>query len=192
MGGMAAYTVVLDAECPLSDCRHRPDLSAGGHEAVSRQMERQHRGGSRQEPGGEAAGAGGQDTGPIREAMRRAIPDCIIGHFDHITDKLRLPDPDDRHVLAAAIVGHADAIVTFNLKDFPTDYVRQFGIEVLHPDDFVMNQVDLNQVACLAAIKAMRAGWNSPAYTAMQLVELYSSRPDPDEHDFLRSAIKLI
>lgn len=120
-------------------------------------------------------------------AMRGAIPDCIIGHFDHITDKLRLPDPDDRHVLAAAIAGHADAIVTFNLKDFPTDYVRQFGIEVLHPDDFVMNQV-----ACLAAIKAMRAGWNSPAYTAMQLVEFYSRIGLTQTSDFLRSAIKLI
>lgn len=125
-------------------------------------------------------------------AMRRAIPDCIIGHFDHLIDKLRLPDPDDRHVLAAAIVGHADAIVTFNLKDFPTDYVRQFGIEVLHPDDFVMNQVDLNQVACLAAIKAMRAGWNSPAYTAMQLVEFYARIGLTQTSDFLRSAIKLI
>lgn len=125
-------------------------------------------------------------------AMRRAIPDCIIGHFDHLIDKLRLPDPDDRHVLAAAIVGHADAIVTFNLKDFPTDYVRQFGIDVLHPDDFVMNQIDLDQVACLAAIKAMRAGWNSPAYTAMQLVEFYSRIGLTQTSDFLRSAIKLI
>jgi hypothetical protein len=124
--------------------------------------------------------------------MRRSIPDCIIGHFDHITDNLLLPDPDDRHVLAAAIVGHADAIVTFNLKDIPTDYVRQFGIEILHPDDFVMNQIDLNQVACLAAIKAMRAGWNSPAYTAMQLVEFYARIGLTQTSDFLRAAIKLI
>lgn len=32
-------------------------------------------------------------------AMRRAIPDCIICNFDHIIDSLRLPDPNDRHVL---------------------------------------------------------------------------------------------
>lgn len=125
-------------------------------------------------------------------AMRRAIPDCIIGRFDHLIDNLQLPDPDDRHVLAAAIVGHADAIVTFNLKDFPTAYVRQYGIEVLHPDDFVMNQIDLDQVACLAAIKAMRAGWNSPAYTAMQLVEFYARIGLTQTSDFLRLAIKLI
>jgi predicted nucleic acid-binding protein len=126
------------------------------------------------------------------EAMRRAIPDCIIGHFDHIIESLQLPDPDDRHVLAAAIVGHADAIVTFNLKDFPVNYVSQFGIEVLHPDDFVMNQIDLNQVACLGAIKAMRAGWNSPAYTAKQLADFYSRIGLTQTSDFLRSAIKLI
>ena len=49
------------------------------------------------------------------------------------------PDPDDRHVVAAAIVGHANAIVTFNTKDFPATVLQPYGIEVLHPDEFMMN-----------------------------------------------------
>ena len=49
------------------------------------------------------------------------------------------PEPDDRHVVAAAIVGHANAIVTFNTKDFPTAVLVPYGIEVQHPDEFLMN-----------------------------------------------------
>jgi predicted nucleic acid-binding protein len=71
-------------------------------------------------------------------AMRNAIPDCMIENYQPLIDSLKLPDPNDRHVLAAAIVGHADAIVTFNLKDFPQRTVSKFNIEVIHLDDFVI------------------------------------------------------
>jgi hypothetical protein len=46
--------------------------------------------------------------------MNRAVPDCL-GHW---VEELRLPDADDRHVLAAAIRGGAPAIVTLDLKNF--------------------------------------------------------------------------
>ncbi|BDT70281.1 hypothetical protein os1_44740 [Comamonadaceae bacterium OS-1] len=51
--------------------------------------------------------------------MNSSVPDCLVTHYEKLAESLELPDPDDRHVLAAAIVGHADAIVTFNTKDFP-------------------------------------------------------------------------
>ena len=56
----------------------------------------------------------GSDTANKDKArvMREAIPDCLVVGYERFIDCLDLPDPDDRHVLAAAIVGHADAIVT--------------------------------------------------------------------------------
>lgn len=70
-----------------------------------------------------------------------------------------LPDKDDRHVLATAIAGHADCIVTFNLKDFPAEALARHDIEALHPDDFIMNQLQLHQLTALTAVKKMRSRW---------------------------------
>jgi predicted nucleic acid-binding protein len=61
-----------------------------------------------------------------RELMNASVPDCrVTGHMPLIGG-LTLPDPDDRHVLAAAIVAGAQVIVTFNLKDFPRDLLTPF------------------------------------------------------------------
>ena len=65
--------------------------------------------------------------------MNTAIRDSIIENFEQLIDTLALPDPDDRHVLAAAIAGQAATIVTFNIKDFPTTC----GVPAIHPDDFI-------------------------------------------------------
>lgn len=89
--------------------------------------------------------------------MNRIIPDCLIENYEALIDGLALPDAGDRHVLAAAITGHVDAIVTFNLKDFPGEVLARYNIEAQHPDDFVLNQLELRQIDALAAIKAMRA-----------------------------------
>ncbi|SDY70170.1 PIN domain-containing protein [Variovorax sp. YR634] len=68
----------------------------------------------------------------------------------------QVSDPEDRHVLAAAISGHVDAIVTWNEKDFPREVLDPFGIEVQTPDEFVLNQLMLEKLTALAALKRMR------------------------------------
>jgi hypothetical protein len=105
---------------------------------------------------------------------------------------LHLPDPDDRHVLAAAIAGHADAIVTFNLRDFPADALVTHGIEAQHPDDFVLNQFELSPINALAAIKAMRARLRNPPRTAEELISILESRQLPQSAAWLRQAAALI
>ena len=94
--------------------------------------------------------------------MNRIVPDCLIENYEALIDGLELPDAEDRHVLAAAITGHVDAIVTFNLKDFPGDVLGRYNIEAQHPDEFVLNQLELRQIDALAAIKAMRARLRRP------------------------------
>ena len=74
-------------------------------------------------------------------------------NYESLIPTITLPDQNDRHVVAAAILGHADAIVTSNLKHFPADALAPYGIEAQHPDDFIMNQLRLNDFRGLAAIK---------------------------------------
>ena len=78
------------------------------------------------------------------EQMREAIPDCLIVDYELLIPSLTLPDKNDRHVLAAAIRGNADSIVSLNTKDFPLNVLSQFDIEIQTPDQFVLNQIMLS------------------------------------------------
>jgi predicted nucleic acid-binding protein len=51
--------------------------------------------------------------------VNQSVDDCLISGYEELIPTLQLPDPDDRHVLAAAIAGRADLIITLNLSDFP-------------------------------------------------------------------------
>src|SRR5690606_37605903 len=73
-----------------------------------------------------------------KQAMNLAFPDATVKNFYSLTEKLRLPDADDRHVLAAAIRAKANLIVTFNVKDFPQKHLAQFSVHAIHPDDFIL------------------------------------------------------
>lgn len=99
------------------------------------------------------------------QQMHRVVRDWRVFNYESLIEALELPDVDDRHVLAAAIRGHADCIVTFNLQDFPVDYLATFDIEVIHPDDFCFLQLELHEVNALKAFKAMRMRLRNPPMT---------------------------
>ena len=128
----------------------------------------------------------------LADCMEEAIPDCLVTGYEGLIEGLHLPDSDDRHVLAAAIVGHADAIVTFNQKDFPQEVMDSFGIELQTPDEFVVNQLMLIGTVALAAIKAMRARWDRPPLSSEEFVDLLERRDLPQTAAHLRDQVTLI
>jgi hypothetical protein len=97
-----------------------------------------------------------------RQLMNTRIRDCLVTGYENLIERLTLPDQDDRHVLAAAILAGADVIVTFNLADFPPDVLSQFNIEARHPDDFVLGLMDLDEETVCAAVERQRAGLKNP------------------------------
>jgi predicted nucleic acid-binding protein len=127
-----------------------------------------------------------------RLEMNTNIPDCLIANHEKIINAIELPDPGDRHVVAAAIVGHADCIVTFNLKHFPIEALQQYNLEAQHPDDFIMNQFELHQVTALSAVAAMRARLRKPPRTAEELIATLEKRELLMTAKYLRQAITLI
>lgn len=97
-----------------------------------------------------------------RELMDEAIPDCLVEGYEPVAEGLSLPDPDDRHVLAAAICAGAQTIVTFNLKDFPEEALWPYGIEAVDPDTFVEQQMDLHEAAVVEVARLHRAALINP------------------------------
>lgn len=77
------------------------------------------------------------------DLMDKHSGDALVSGYEDLIPGLRLPDPDERHFLAAAIAGRADLIVTKNLRDFPAEAIAPFAIEVQHPDAFVPRLLDL-------------------------------------------------
>jgi predicted nucleic acid-binding protein len=79
----------------------------------------------------------------LRTLMIEAIPDSLVTGHEALIDQLQLRDPEDRHVLAAAIKVGAQVIVTGD-KDFTAEDLASWNVEAKHPDDFVMDQIDIN------------------------------------------------
>jgi len=94
--------------------------------------------------------------------MNAAVPDSLVSGDENLIPGLTLPDPEDRHVLAAAIRCGASVIVTFNQKDFPAAALREFGIEAQHPDEFIDNLLDLDHAAVVEAARCQHAQLTSP------------------------------
>ncbi len=91
-----------------------------------------------------------------RDIMKRVLPGADVIGYEAKIDDLSLPDADDRHVLAAAIVGGAAVILTFNTKHFPARALAPFGIACREPDGFLCEQHDFDPEAVLAAADAAR------------------------------------
>ena len=108
----------------------------------------------------------------IRELMNGALPGAkVTGHEDRIED-LSLPDPGDRHVLAAAIHAEADYIVTFNTRDFPAPELESWGIEAPKPDEFAQVLFDQDPDAIVEVASTHRRSLTHPSKTPDEYLDL--------------------
>lgn len=101
-------------------------------------------------------------SGPARsraDAMQGAFEDACVTEWEDLVAGISLPDPDDRHVVAAALQGRADMVVTANVRDFPSEVLEPMGLEVQHPDEFLLNQFDLEPDLTIATLHRQAAAW---------------------------------
>lgn len=110
-------------------------------------------------------------------AMRREFADAEVDGWQPLEGTFGLPDPDDEHVLAAAVIAGAGAIVTENLKDFPADRIPP-GIQVLSAREFAKNTVALNPRFALAAVHeiASRSGRYGATLAVGEILETLRDR----------------
>jgi hypothetical protein len=99
--------------------------------------------------------------------------ESLVTGYESLIPSLTLPDPDDRHVLAAAIIGHADVIVTRNLRDFPAEILDRYEIEAQHPDEFLRHAIDLAPTRVIEAVRAQQASLTRPPFSMAELLALF-------------------
>lgn len=106
-----------------------------------------------------------------RRLMCDAVADCIVEGYESLIAGIELPDPDDRHVLAAAIRCHAQVIVTTNIVDFPEHELCRYGIEAQTPDQFVLHLVDLAPATVASIVQQQADALRRPSHTFDEILD---------------------
>jgi len=129
------------------------------------------------------------------KVMTARFPDAEIVGYQHLVGTLGCADPEDEHVLAAAIVGKVDQLVTFNLKDFPKNTYARFGIELIHPDDFLLEICLRDSDSFLSATAHWISSYQRPSLDVTSLARIMTQIGCARFADFMlaeNSAIELM
>ena len=128
----------------------------------------------------------------VKALMDDNVRDAKVEGYEYLIDTVSLPDPDDRHVLAAAIHSYSDAIITKNLKDFPNSELDKYGIEAIHPDDFIVYQFDLNLPLVIHCFKTQRSRLKNPPMEVEDFLLKLLQQELPQTVDVLEGYVELI
>lgn len=110
-------------------------------------------------------GVTAEDANRRIRMMREAFgTEALVDEFDELIDQMAC-HPKDRHVLAAAVHGGADTLVTFNLKDFPDESAAPHGIEILHPDRFLVGLLGDHVDTVASSLTRETAAFKHPPQT---------------------------
>jgi hypothetical protein len=109
------------------------------------------------------------------ENMRVHFDDALVTGWEPLDGNFGLPDVDDEHVVAAAVVGGAGAIVTDNLKHFPAALVPS-DIQVLTGREFAANTADVDPERAAQALRVMASRRSKTKHTPRELVALLVAR----------------
>lgn len=103
-----------------------------------------------------------------RRLMDAHVGDALVSGFEDLLPTIRLPDPDDRHVVAAAIRGEADIILTANIRDFPASALAPHELEAEHPDAFLVHLYREAPSRFRDALERVRSRLRNPPFSSRQ------------------------
>ena len=122
-------------------------------------------------------------------ALRGAFPDAEVSGYQSLLASMTC-DPKDRHVLGAAVRSNAAAIVTFNLDDFPDSSVNPYQIDVIHPDSFLLDLLDLAPSIVIAELERQAAANRREPRTLSGLLDALRRAGAPSFGDEVRCRIR--
>lgn len=118
-----------------------------------------------------------------------AFPDAMVRHYELLIGGLKLPDPKDCHVLAAAIKANANLIVTNNLKDFPKEYLATYGVSVKSADDFLTDIIDLNTEVAVESFRKLVLNRKNPNLDEFQVLDAFRRNGLVETANYLHTLI---
>ncbi|SHV73630.1 PIN domain-containing protein [Mycobacteroides abscessus] len=99
--------------------------------------------------------------------MQALFPYAAVDGYEAFQDLAESlgTDPKDRHVAAAALHGRVDVLITNNEKDFPVAALARYGVQVVKPDDFLRDQLELDPDLTIGVFEQQRASYVRPPIT---------------------------
>jgi hypothetical protein len=103
--------------------------------------------------------------------MSRSFPDALVTGYESLIDGMT-NHPKDRHVLAAAVRANAEVLVTFNLTDFPGPALKPYDVDAVHPDEFLLDQLDLYPGVTVEVLRQQAASYRREPTTTSGILML--------------------
>lgn len=122
-----------------------------------------------------------------RRLMCLAVEDCLVTGYEELIDDLWLPDPNDRHVLAAAISCGAQSIITENVKDYPCSILDGFGIRRQSADEFLCELIASSPAIVQHSIEDAAAAFKKPPRSVDEVLTALALSGTPRAVEMLRS-----
>jgi predicted nucleic acid-binding protein len=122
-----------------------------------------------------------------RRLMDAIHPECLVHGYERHIAAIQLPDPDDRHVVAAAIHAKASTIVTFNLADFPDTTLEPLRIRAVPPDRFLVDLFLANGAGFIRTVNTHRTSLQKPSQSVAEYLESLVACGLPDISAVLES-----
>jgi len=111
-----------------------------------------------------------------RRLMNDALPEASVSGYEDLIPSVHLPDPDDRHVVAAAISAGASVILTWNLRDFPATALKTYGLRTRTPDAFLADVYDHAPDLAVSSLLNARRNLNRSRVSAPEFIDILSNQ----------------
>jgi hypothetical protein len=110
-----------------------------------------------------------------RRLMNDVLPAAMVGGYERRVLEVNLPDPKDRHVVAAGITAGASIILTWNLRHFPVKELRRFGLRGETPDAFLSSLYDKVPDVTIGSLANARRNLTKTRVSASDFIGILNS-----------------
>jgi hypothetical protein len=112
----------------------------------------------------------------IQRLMNDALPGATVSGYEDLIPTVNLPDPDDRHIVAAALAAGASIILTWNLRDFPATTLKKYRLRGETPDTFLAGLYDRAPDLAIGSLANARRNLSKSRVSASDFIDILNNQ----------------